>query len=97
MFFSPAVGSAANRTAFVQTITNLGEKHKLNGIDFERVLCQSSVSSSWLGGSWPFRITAENTQTVKVLDVTKSQNRVLRPSFFPSRSSALVPLGEASS
>ena len=34
-FFSAAVGSQANRTAFVNTVTNLAEKHKLDGIDFE--------------------------------------------------------------
>ncbi|KAF9650142.1 chitinase [Thelephora ganbajun] len=34
-FFSTAVGSAANRTAFVKTITNLVKKHKLDGIDFD--------------------------------------------------------------
>lgn len=34
-FFSVAVGSEANRTAFVNTITNLAEKYKLDGVDFE--------------------------------------------------------------
>lgn len=34
-FFSTNFGSAANRTAFVDTITNLVNKHNLDGIDFE--------------------------------------------------------------
>jgi len=34
-FFSSAFDSAANRTAFVKTITNLVKKHKLDGVDFE--------------------------------------------------------------
>ena len=34
-FFSTDFGSAANRTAFVDTITNLVNKHNLDGIDFE--------------------------------------------------------------
>ena len=45
-FFSTAVGSAANRTAFVETITNLVEKHKLDGVDFEWVLCFANCSRS---------------------------------------------------
>jgi chitinase len=34
-FFSTAVGSPANRTAFVRTITNFAQEHNLDGIDFE--------------------------------------------------------------
>ncbi|RPD58688.1 chitinase [Lentinus tigrinus ALCF2SS1-6] len=35
LYYSTAVGSAANRTAFVKTITNLAQKYNLDGIDFD--------------------------------------------------------------
>ena len=44
-FFSSSFGSAANRTAFVKTITTLVDKHKLDGIDFECV--SPLVGCSW--------------------------------------------------
>lgn len=34
-FFSTNMGSAANRTAFVKTISDLATKYKLDGVDFE--------------------------------------------------------------
>lgn len=34
-FFSPAVGSARNRTAFVRTLSRLVEQYNLDGIDFD--------------------------------------------------------------
>jgi chitinase len=34
-FFSTAFGSAANRTAFVQTVNKFASKYKLDGLDFE--------------------------------------------------------------
>jgi hypothetical protein len=36
-FFSSALGSAANRTAFVQTVTTFAAKYQLDGLDFEYV------------------------------------------------------------
>ena len=36
-YFSTAVGSAENRTAFVKTMTNLVEQYDLDGVDFECV------------------------------------------------------------
>ncbi|KAH9943558.1 glycoside hydrolase superfamily [Amylocystis lapponica] len=35
MYFSSAVGSASNRTAFVQTVMNLVSKYNLDGLDFD--------------------------------------------------------------
>jgi chitinase len=40
-YFSSAVGSAQNRTAFVQTVLNLVSQYNLDGIDFEYVLLLS--------------------------------------------------------
>ena len=36
-YFSPAVATADNRTAFVKTIVDFATKYKLDGIDFEYV------------------------------------------------------------
>ncbi|KAL0957925.1 hypothetical protein HGRIS_000106 [Hohenbuehelia grisea] len=35
LYWSTAVGSAANRTAFVKTLTNFAAKYKLDGLDFD--------------------------------------------------------------
>ena len=34
-YFSTSIGSAANRTAFVQNVLALVQKYKLDGVDFE--------------------------------------------------------------
>lgn len=36
-FYSSNVGSAANRTAFVETVINFVNKYNLDGLDFEYV------------------------------------------------------------
>ena len=38
-FYSSDVGSAANRTAFVETVVDFAEKYNLDGLDFEYILC----------------------------------------------------------
>ena len=37
MYFSTAVGSAANRTAFARAVLDLVDKYDLDGLDFEYV------------------------------------------------------------
>jgi hypothetical protein len=39
VYFSENVGSAANRTKFVNTVIDFIGKYGLDGIDFEYVLC----------------------------------------------------------
>ena len=34
-WFSPHVKTAANRTAFIKTVTSLAQKYNLDGIEFE--------------------------------------------------------------
>jgi len=44
-FFSTAVGSEANRTAFVKAVVDLAQKFELGGVDFEYVAFRNLVLS----------------------------------------------------
>lgn len=43
-FYSNHVATAANRTAFVKTVTGLATKYNLDGIDFEYVLATNMLT-----------------------------------------------------
>ena len=44
-YFSSAVATEANRTAFVKTVMDLVSKYDLDGLDFEYVCSSNSVLS----------------------------------------------------
>lgn len=46
LYYSTAVGSATNRTAFVKTITDLATKYNLDGVDFEYVVLYNETRAS---------------------------------------------------
>ena len=58
LYYSTAVGSPANRTAFVKTVTSLATQYNLDGIDFEYVspifLPNLLVVNSRLISSWEY-------------------------------------------
>jgi len=57
IYYSTAVGSAQNRTAFVKAVVGLVQKYKLDGIDFEYVfpsLRFSSIINNISSLSWEY-------------------------------------------
>lgn len=45
IYYSSAVGSAPNRTAFVKAVVGLAQKYSLDGIDFEYVILRFLLHS----------------------------------------------------
>ena len=81
-FFSTAVATAENRTAFVNTLSDFVKQHGFDGIDFEYV-----HTCIWILVPSDF-YAAGSIQTIKGSDVIPSQLRTLQTSSSFSRNSA---------
>lgn len=96
LFFSTSVGSAENRTAFVNTITQLVDEYDLDGVDFEYVLpsyCPPVLSSELRELT---QTTAGSTPTGKASAATPSTPTTRPTSSRFSKSSAPRPTAPTS-